>query len=78
MRNSQHWNTPLKSVIKDLQSDNRTTQNTALKELRRRFVGLDKKDQMQVIMHYLRREKSFREWAINSLKLVTTFLQKRK
>lgn len=67
MRNSQHWNSPLKSVMKDLQSDNRPTQNAALKELRRRFVGLDKEEQMQVLVHHLRREKSFREWAYSRL-----------
>ena len=57
----------MKSVKKDLQSDNRPTQNAALKELRRRFVGLDKEEQMQVLVHHLRREKSFREWAYSRL-----------
>ena len=63
MRSPQQWNTPLKSLLKDLQSEDRKTENSALKELRRRFVGLDKKDQMQVVMHHLCREKSYREWA---------------
>jgi hypothetical protein len=67
MRTPQQWNTPLKSLLKDLQSDNRPTQNAALKELRRRFVGLDKEEQMQVLVHHLRREKSFREWAYSRL-----------
>ena len=67
MRNTQLWNTPLKSVMKDLQSDNRTTQNTALKELRRRFVGLDKENQMQVIMHHLSLDKKCRDWAYSRL-----------
>lgn len=67
MRSPQQWNTPLKSLLKDLQSEDRKTENAALKELRRRFVGLDKGQQMQVIMHHLRREKSFREWAYSRL-----------
>ena len=67
MRTPQLWNTPLKSLLRDLQSEDRKTENAALKELRRRFVGLDKEDQMQVLMHHLRREKSFREWAYSRL-----------
>ena len=67
MKQSNNWNTPLKSVLKDLQSDNRKTENAALKELRRRFVGLDKKEQMLVLMHHLHREKSYREWAYSRL-----------
>ena len=63
MKQPNNWNTPLKSVLKDLQSENRKTENAALKELRRRFVGLDKKEQMLVLMYHLRREKSYREWA---------------
>ena len=57
----------MKSVLKDLQGKNRKTENAALKELRRRFVGLDKKEQMLVLMHHLRREKSYREWAYSRL-----------
>ena len=57
----------MKSVLKDLQSENRKTENAALKELRRRFVGLDKKEQMLVLMHHLNREKSYREWAYSRL-----------
>lgn len=67
MRSPQQWNTPLKSLLRDLQSEDRKTENAALKELRRRFVGLDKEQQMQVIMHHLRREKSYREWAYTRL-----------
>ena len=67
MKRTNNWNSPLKSVMKDLQSDNKTAQNAALKELRQRFVGLDKEEQMQVIMHHLRREKSHREWAYSRL-----------
>ena len=67
MRSPQQWNTPLKSLLKDLQSEDRKTEDAALKELRRRFVGLDKVQQMQVIMHHLRREKSFREWEYTRL-----------
>lgn len=67
MKQPNNWNTPLKSVLKDLQSGNRTIENVALKELRRRFVGLDKKEQVLVLMHHLRREKSYREWAYSRL-----------
>lgn len=67
MRSPQQWNTPLKSLLRDLQSEDRKTENAALKELRRRFVGLDKGHQMQVIMHHIRREKSFREWEYTRL-----------
>ena len=67
MNKINNWNTPLKSILKDLQRDNRKTRNAALKELRRRFVGLDKKEQMLVLMHHLRREKSYREWAYSRL-----------
>lgn len=56
MKQPNNWNTPLKSVLKDLQSDKRRVENAALRELRRRFVGLDKKEQMMVLMHHLRRE----------------------
>lgn len=38
-----------------------------MKELRRRFVGLDKKVQIQVIMHHLGRERACREWAYSKL-----------
>ena len=68
MRSPQQWNTPLKSLLKDLQSENRKTENAALKELRRRFVGLDKEEQMQVIVLHLCREKSYREWAYSRLR----------
>ena len=57
MKQPNNWNTPLKSVLKNLQSDKRSVENAALRELRRRFVGLDKKEQMLVLMHHLRREK---------------------
>ena len=67
MKQPNNWNTPLKSVLKDLQSDKRRVENAALRELRRRFVGLDKKEQMMVLMHHLRREKSYREWAYSRL-----------
>ena len=67
MKQPNSWNTPLKSVLKEMQSDNRKIENVALKELRRRFVGLDKKEQISVLMHHLRREKSFREWAYSRL-----------
>lgn len=67
MKQVNNWNTPLKSVLKDLQSEKRKTENDALKELRRRFVGLDKKEQMLVLMHHLSREKSYREWAYSRL-----------
>lgn len=56
MKQPNNWNTPLKSVLKDLQSDKRRVENAALRELRRRFVGLDKKEQMMVLMHHLRRK----------------------
>ena len=67
MKQPNNWNTSLRSVLKDLQSDNRKAENAALRELRRRFVGLDKKVQMLVLMHHLRREKSYREWAYSRL-----------
>ena len=67
MKQPNNWNTPLKSVLKNLQSDKRSVENAALRELRRRFVGLDKKEQMLVLMHHLRREKSYREWAYSRL-----------
>lgn len=67
MKQQNNWNSPLKSVLKDLQSENRETQNVALKDLRRRFVGLDKKEQMLVLVHHLHREKSYREWAYSRL-----------
>ena len=62
MKQPNNWNTPLKSVLKDLQSDKRRVENAALRELRRRFVGLDKKEQMMVLMHHLRREKSYHDY----------------
>ena len=62
MRSPQQWNTPLKSLLKDLQSEDRKTENAALKELRRRFVGLDKEQQMQVIIHYLHHESHIVNW----------------
>ena len=67
MKRHNNWNTSLKSVLKDLHSENRKAEDTALKELRRRFVGLDKKEQMLVLRHHLRREKSYREWAYSRL-----------
>ena len=63
MRKQLEWNTPLKSIMKDLSSGNRRAENEAMRQLRLRFVGLDKKEQMKVIMHHLRREKPHREWA---------------
>ena len=39
MRTPQLLNTPLKSLLRDLQSEDRKTGNAALKELRRRFVA---------------------------------------
>ena len=53
MRSPQQWNTPLKSLLRDLQSEDRKTENAALKELRRRFVGLDKAPEFQARIHRL-------------------------
>ncbi len=67
MKQKHNWNSPLKIVLRDIQSESRKVENAALKELRRRFVGLDKKEQMLVLMHHLSREKSYREWAYSRL-----------
>ena len=63
MRKQLKWNAPLKFVMKDLASGNRKAENEAMRQLRLRFVGIDKNDQMKVIMHHLGRERSHREWA---------------
>ena len=63
MRKQLEWNAPLKSIMKELSSGKRKTEHEAMRQLRLRFVGLDKKEQMKVIMHHLTREKSHREWA---------------
>lgn len=67
MKAKADWNSPLKTELRNLQSENRKTENAAMKELRRRFVGLDKKVQIQVIMHHLGRERACREWAYSKL-----------
>lgn len=67
MKKQNAWNTPLKTVLGDLKSEKRKTENLALKELRRRFVGLDKKEQVLVLMCHLRRERSYRAWAYSRL-----------
>lgn len=67
MRKPVDWNAPIKLVIKELRSNDKSVASQALRQLRQRFIGLDKRDQIQVLIHHLNGNKACREWAYGKL-----------
>ena len=67
MRKPVDWNAPIKLVLKELKSNDKSVVCQALRQLRQRFIGLDKRDQLQVLIHHLNGNKNCRKWAYGKL-----------
>lgn len=67
MRKPVDWNAPIQLVLKELKSNDKSVVYQALRQLRQRFIGLDKRDQLQVLIHHLNGNKACRNWAYGKL-----------
>lgn len=63
MYKDKDWNAPLAQQLKDLHSPDKAVVKMAEQQLRQRFVGLDKENQILVLKHHLQSGKSCRDWA---------------
>ncbi len=63
MKQQEYANTPNDVLFKIIKNGSRKEENAAMKELRERFYSMSQEEQTQLILHYLGRQKSHRQWA---------------